>query len=91
VGGLDRVTPSQQHRILGMSALAFTACFAVSTICSIISIRIIRRSRAAQLSTCPLSTRRQHSDGAMESEAASCGSALRSRCNLSVAAAIVGR
>src|SRR5262245_2989292 len=40
VGELDRVMPSQQHRILGMSTLAFTACFAVWTIFSIIGVQI---------------------------------------------------
>jgi MFS transporter, NNP family, nitrate/nitrite transporter len=40
VGELDRVTPSQQHRILGMSTLAFTVCFAVWTIFSIIGVQI---------------------------------------------------
>jgi NNP family nitrate/nitrite transporter-like MFS transporter len=37
---LDGVTPAQQNRILGMSTLAFTVCFAVWTIFSIIGIRI---------------------------------------------------
>lgn len=35
-----RVTPSQQHQALGMSTLAFTVCFAVWTIFSIIGIQI---------------------------------------------------
>jgi NNP family nitrate/nitrite transporter-like MFS transporter len=37
---LEGVTPGQQSRILGMSTLAFTVCFAVWTIFSIIGIRI---------------------------------------------------
>ena len=37
---LDSVTSSQQTRILGMSTLAFTVCFAVWTIFSIIGIQI---------------------------------------------------
>jgi NNP family nitrate/nitrite transporter-like MFS transporter len=40
VGDLDRVTPSQQHAILGISPLAFTVCFAVWTIFSIIGVQI---------------------------------------------------
>jgi MFS transporter, NNP family, nitrate/nitrite transporter len=40
VGELHRVTPSQQHRVLGMSTLAFTVCFAVWTIFSIIGVQI---------------------------------------------------
>jgi NNP family nitrate/nitrite transporter-like MFS transporter len=40
VGEPDRVTQSQQHRILGMSTLAFTVCFAVWTIFSIIGVQI---------------------------------------------------
>ncbi len=37
---LDGVSASQQNRILGMSTLAFTVCFAVWTIFSIIGVRI---------------------------------------------------
>ncbi|WP_109261340.1 MFS transporter [Hyphobacterium indicum] len=37
---LEGVTPGQQHRALGMSLLAFTVCFAVWTIFSIIGVRI---------------------------------------------------
>jgi NNP family nitrate/nitrite transporter-like MFS transporter len=37
---LDGVTPAQQHKILGMSTLAFTVCFAVWTIFSIIGVQI---------------------------------------------------
>jgi NNP family nitrate/nitrite transporter-like MFS transporter len=37
---LERVTHAQQNRILGMSTLAFTVCFAVWTISSIIGVRI---------------------------------------------------
>ena len=37
---LDRVTARQQHRVLGMSTLAFTVCFAVWTIFSIIGVQI---------------------------------------------------
>jgi NNP family nitrate/nitrite transporter-like MFS transporter len=40
VGDLDRVTSSQQHSVLGMSTLAFTVCFAVWTIFSIIGVQI---------------------------------------------------
>jgi NNP family nitrate/nitrite transporter-like MFS transporter len=40
VGDLDRVTPSQQNCILGMSTVAFTVCFAVWTIFSIIGVQI---------------------------------------------------
>ncbi len=39
---LDRVPPGQQHRILGISTLAFTVCFAVWTIFSIIGVEIKR-------------------------------------------------
>lgn len=37
---LDGVTKGQQRQALGMSTLAFTTCFAVWTIFSIIGIRI---------------------------------------------------
>lgn len=37
---LQGVTPGQQNRILGMSTLAFTVCFAVWTIFSIIGVKI---------------------------------------------------
>ena len=37
---LDAVTSSQQNRILGMSTVAFTVCFAVWTIFSIIGVKI---------------------------------------------------
>lgn len=37
---LDGVTPSQQNRILGTSTVAFTVCFAVWTIFSIIGVKI---------------------------------------------------
>ncbi len=37
---LKNVTPAQQHQMLGMSTVAFTACFAVWTIFSIIGVRI---------------------------------------------------
>ncbi|SMF02015.1 MFS transporter, NNP family, nitrate/nitrite transporter [Tistlia consotensis] len=37
---LDGIPAGRQHRMLGMSTLAFTACFAVWTIFSIIGIRI---------------------------------------------------
>ena len=37
---IDGVAPGTQSRILGMSTLAFTACFAVWTIFSIIGIQI---------------------------------------------------
>ncbi|GIX17534.1 MAG: MFS transporter [Rhodothalassiaceae bacterium] len=37
---LDGVTPRKQQRILGMSTFAFTVCFAVWTIFSIIGLRI---------------------------------------------------
>ncbi|MBW7837747.1 MAG: MFS transporter [Sphingomonadales bacterium] len=37
---LDKVTSSDQTRVLGMSTLAFTVCFAVWTIFSIIGVRI---------------------------------------------------
>jgi MFS transporter, NNP family, nitrate/nitrite transporter len=37
---LDGVTPGQQRQALGMSTLAFTVCFAVWTIFSIIGVRI---------------------------------------------------
>ncbi|MGF1593713.1 MAG: nitrate/nitrite transporter [Kiloniellaceae bacterium] len=37
---LQGVTPGQQNRVLGMSTLAFTVCFAVWTIFSIIGVRI---------------------------------------------------
>ena len=37
---LEGVTPAQQNRILGMSTLAFTVCFAVWTIFSIIGVQI---------------------------------------------------
>jgi NNP family nitrate/nitrite transporter-like MFS transporter len=37
---LEGVTPAQQNRILGMSTLAFTVCFAVWTLFSIIGVRI---------------------------------------------------
>ena len=37
---LDGVSPSQQNRVLGMSTVAFTACFAVWTIFSIIGVQI---------------------------------------------------
>ena len=37
---LEGVTPSQQRQALGMSTLAFTVCFAVWTIFSIIGVRI---------------------------------------------------
>ena len=37
---LDGVSSSQQNRILGMSTVAFTVCFAVWTIFSIIGVRI---------------------------------------------------
>ena len=40
MNGLDSVTSSQQTRILGMSTLAFTVCFAVWTIFSIIGVKI---------------------------------------------------
>jgi NNP family nitrate/nitrite transporter-like MFS transporter len=40
VGDLDRVMPGQQHRVLGMSTLAFTVCFAIWTIFSIIGVQI---------------------------------------------------
>jgi hypothetical protein len=38
VRALEQVTPSKQRRILGMSTLAFTVCFAVWTIFSIIGV-----------------------------------------------------
>lgn len=38
--GIDGATAGQQHRMLGMSTLAFTVCFAVWTIFSIIGVRI---------------------------------------------------
>ncbi len=37
---LEAVSPAQQNRILGMSTLAFTVCFAVWTIFSIIGVQI---------------------------------------------------
>lgn len=37
---LEGVTPAQQNKVLGMSTLAFTACFAVWTIFSIIGVEI---------------------------------------------------
>lgn len=37
---LDEVTPAQQNKVLGMSTVAFTVCFAVWTIFSIIGVRI---------------------------------------------------
>ncbi|MDX1541018.1 MAG: nitrate/nitrite transporter [Geminicoccaceae bacterium] len=37
---LDRLAAGQQHRVLGISTLAFTVCFAVWTIFSIIGVRI---------------------------------------------------
>ena len=37
---LDGVTPGKQHTMLGMSTLAFTVCFAVWTIFSIIGVKI---------------------------------------------------
>ncbi len=37
---LDNVTPNQQRQALGMSTLAFTVCFAVWTIFSIIGVKI---------------------------------------------------
>ncbi|GHD62308.1 hypothetical protein GCM10017083_50960 [Thalassobaculum fulvum] len=37
---IDGVTPGTQNRILGMSTLAFTACFAVWTIFSILGVQI---------------------------------------------------
>jgi MFS transporter, NNP family, nitrate/nitrite transporter len=40
VGGLDGARRSRQHRILSMSALAFTVCFAGWTILSIIGVQI---------------------------------------------------
>jgi NNP family nitrate/nitrite transporter-like MFS transporter len=40
VRALEEVTPNQQHRILGISTLAFTVCFAVWTIFSIIGVQI---------------------------------------------------
>jgi MFS transporter, NNP family, nitrate/nitrite transporter len=40
VGDLDGVTAKEQHRALGISTLAFTVCFAVWTIFSIIGVQI---------------------------------------------------
>jgi NNP family nitrate/nitrite transporter-like MFS transporter len=40
VKALEQVTPSEQRRTLGMSTLAFTVCFAVWTIFSIIGVQI---------------------------------------------------
>ena len=40
MGDLDRVTAREQNRILGISTLAFTVCFAVWTIFSIIGVQI---------------------------------------------------
>ena len=40
MGDLDQVRPTQQHRILGISTLAFTVCFAVWTIFAIIGVQI---------------------------------------------------
>ncbi len=37
---LDGVTKSDQYRALGLSTLAFTVCFAVWTIFSIIGVKI---------------------------------------------------
>ena len=37
---LQEVTPARQNKILGMSTLAFTVCFAVWTIFSIIGVAI---------------------------------------------------
>ncbi|MBP6700505.1 MAG: MFS transporter, partial [Halioglobus sp.] len=37
---LDHVTPGQQHRALALSTVAFTACFAVWTLFSIIGVQI---------------------------------------------------
>ena len=37
---LEGVAPREQNQILGMSTLAFTVCFAVWTIFSIIGVRI---------------------------------------------------
>ena len=40
MANLDQVDSAQQHRILGMGTLAFTVCFAVWTIFSIIGVQI---------------------------------------------------
>lgn len=42
MGDLDGVMPSRQHRIVGIGTLAFTVCFAVWTIFSIIGLQIKR-------------------------------------------------
>ncbi len=40
MNSLEQVTPAQQTRVLGMSTVAFTVCFAVWTIFSIIGVQI---------------------------------------------------